>query len=70
MGHITKKKWKKIYTVWKRYRGSPGLPPDADEPSPQMVLRSHLGIGNAAAPLPAFSCRECESVDNEKQDYL
>jgi len=57
-------------TVWKRYRASLGLPPDADEASPRMVLRSHLGIGNAAAPLPAFSCCECESVDNEKQDYL
>ena len=56
MGHKEKKKWKKKCTIWKRYTASLGLPPDADEASPCMVLRSHLGKGNAAAPLPAFSC--------------
>ena len=34
-------------TVSKRYTASLGLPPDADEASPCMVLRSHLGKGNA-----------------------
>ena len=62
-----KKNYRKQCTLWKRYRASLGLPPDADEVSPRMVLRSHLGIGNAAAPLPAFSCCECESVDNESR---
>ena len=56
--------------VWKRYRTSLGLAPDADEASLQMVSRSHLEMNNTAAPLPAFSYCECESVDNEKQDYL
>ena len=65
MGHKEKNKWKKMYRLEMLQ-----MPPDADEASPRMVLRSHLGIGNAAAPLPAFSCCECESVDNEKQDYL
>ena len=69
MEHKEKINGKKC-TVWKHYIASLGPPPDADEASPQMVLRSHPEIGNAAAPLPAFSCCECESVYNEKQDYL
>ncbi|KAK2547640.1 hypothetical protein P5673_032336 [Acropora cervicornis] len=39
-----KKRNGKKYTVWKRYTASLGLRPDADEASPRMVLRSHLGI--------------------------
>ena len=65
-----KKRNGKKYTIWKRYTASLGLRPDADEASPRMVLRSHLGEDNAAAPLSAFSCCEYESVDIEKQDYL
>ena len=68
MGH--KEKMNEKCTVWKCYRASLSLPTDADEASPRMVLRTHLEKGKAAAPLPAFSCSECESVDNEKQDYL
>ena len=69
MGTREKNKWKKKRTVWRCSRASPCLPPDANEASLQMVSRSSLEISSAAAPLPAFSC-ECESVDNEKQDYL